>query len=130
MSRTSGLQRCEEAFERLLAGNPIVSQHVGLEPHKITASVVSVEAGFDKGYLKRSRQSHLPLLSRIEANKTKTINLGSSYKTQALKAIKSRDKAKIEMEEMKDKLDKVLSQNLILVEHILELESKLRKQKT
>lgn len=42
-------------------------EHVGLDLSKLTASIVSHEAGFDRGYLKKSRKTHLPLLAKIEA---------------------------------------------------------------
>lgn len=47
-----GLRACEEALTRLMKGEPVVSKHVGLSLKKITASIVSLEAGFDRGYLK------------------------------------------------------------------------------
>jgi hypothetical protein len=62
-----GLLECEEALQRLLEGRPVVAEHVGLSRSKITASIVSFEAGFDRGYLKKSRNAHLPILARIEA---------------------------------------------------------------
>lgn len=64
---SKGLGACEEALQRLLAGKPVVSEHVGLDLSKLTASIVSLEAGFDRGYLKKSRKTHLPLLAQIEA---------------------------------------------------------------
>lgn len=69
MAQGNGLKKCEEAFERLLSGKPNISDHVGIESHKITAGIVSVEAGFDRGYLKKSRSYHKPLIARIEAYK-------------------------------------------------------------
>jgi len=62
-----GLRACEEALTRLIKGEPVVSKHVGLSLKKITASIVSLEAGFDRGYLKKSRRLHLPILAKIES---------------------------------------------------------------
>lgn len=49
---SKGIGACEEALQRLLDGEPFVSAHVGLDLSKLTASIVSLEAGFDRGYLK------------------------------------------------------------------------------
>lgn len=54
---SKGLVACEEALQRLLDGVPIVSQHVKLDISKLTASIVSFEAGFDRGYLKKIENS-------------------------------------------------------------------------
>ncbi|SFP19592.1 hypothetical protein [Pseudomonas borbori] len=62
-----GLGACEEALQRLLVEKPVVPEHVGLDLSKLTASIVSLEAGFDRGYLKKSRKAHLPILAKIEA---------------------------------------------------------------
>ena len=63
----SGLDQCVEAFDRLKAGQPRVIEHIGIAKSKITAGIVSVEAGFDRGYLKKARSAHAPLISMIEA---------------------------------------------------------------
>ena len=80
-----GLGACEEALQRLLVGNPFVSEHVGLDLSKLTASIVSHEAGFDRGYLKKSRRVHLPILAKIEACRAEA-NKGSG--TLSVKSIK------------------------------------------
>ena len=64
---SKGLGACEEALQRLLIGKPVVPEHVGLDLSKLTASIVSLEAGFDRGYLKKARKAHLPLLAQIGA---------------------------------------------------------------
>ena len=66
---SKGLAACSNALERLLEGRPIVPAHVGLDTSKITAGIVSYEAGFDRGYLKKSRRAHLPLLAKITASR-------------------------------------------------------------
>ncbi|MGP5285049.1 hypothetical protein ACTXNJ_28235, partial [Pseudomonas helleri] len=67
---SKGLVACEEALQRLLDGVPIVSQHVKLDISKLTASIVSFEAGFDRGYLKKNRKQHLPILAKINASRS------------------------------------------------------------
>jgi len=66
---SSGLEKCYEAFERLKAGTPNLEEFVGLSQHLITPSIVSQEAGHDKGYLKKSRTNQQPLLSMISLHK-------------------------------------------------------------
>lgn len=118
----SGVEACEKAFERLKAGNPHISAHVGIEREKITAGVVSVEAGFDRGYLKKSRTKHQALIAKIDAYK----NL-ESKPSGSLSLKYRRAKAKIvvletELLSCKATMHKVLSQNLQLVETIRRLE--------
>jgi hypothetical protein len=64
---SKGVGACEEALQRLMVGKPVVPEHVGLDHRKFTARIVSLEAGFDRGYLKKSRKMHLPILAQIEA---------------------------------------------------------------
>lgn len=67
MKTRDGVLECEEAFDRLVRSCPRISEHVGLPPQKITAGVVSVEAGFDRGYLKSGRSKHQPLIAKINS---------------------------------------------------------------
>ena len=53
----SGLKKCEEALDRLLNHCPVNSQFSAIKANDITPAMVSVAAGFDKGYLKRKRNS-------------------------------------------------------------------------
>lgn len=71
-STGKGLDACEAALQRLLNGKPIRPEHVGLELSKLTAGVVSFEAGFDRGYLKKARQSHQAIIAKIEAYRLKS----------------------------------------------------------
>ena len=75
---SKGLGACDEALQRLLIGKPVVPEHVGLDLSKLTASIVSLEAGFDRGYLKRSRKSHLPIIAKIEACRVEASKGGGS----------------------------------------------------
>lgn len=127
MSNKSGIQLCEAAFERLLRGEPLVPKHVGIAEDKITASIVSVEAGFDKGYLKKSREHHKPLIAKIKANKASKNSPDNSYKAQANSALKKAKRATKRTKDMELIIEKVLTQNLVLVERIKELELELKK---
>lgn len=118
-----GVLSCLHALQRLIDGNPIVAQHVGLPHSKITAGVVSVEAGFDRGYLKKSRPAHLPILAKIEAARTSSVSSSISSTSSDVKRLKG--KLRLLEDELATVLaqrDKVLTQNIQLWERIRELE--------
>ncbi|MCE0974751.1 hypothetical protein [Pseudomonas putida] len=124
----SGVVACEEAFRRLVKGAPYVPEHVGIDPSKITAGIVSVEAGFDRGYLKKSRKSHLPLIYQIEAHRVDATSSKSarSPSVQAIKRAQSRMSVlEGELKLACEQRDIVLAQNLQLYERIRELEQEL-----
>jgi hypothetical protein len=125
---SSGMVVCEEAFKRLVDGAPFVSEHVGIDSSKITAGIVSVEAGFDRGYLKKSRKIHQPLIARIEAYRVEATSSKAtrSPKAQAIK--RAHDKLSVLKDELKvacQQRDVVLTQNLQLYERVRELELEL-----
>lgn len=62
-----GLIKCEEALDRLLNHCPVNSQFSAIKAHEITPAMTSVEAGFDKGYLKRSRPAHAEIIGKIDS---------------------------------------------------------------
>ncbi len=127
MAQGEGIKACEVAFERLLAGKPEVPAHVGIDPSKITRGIVSVEAGFDRGYLKKNRPSHKALVARIEAHGAE-IGKSNEGQREQLRRAKNKAQAAIDSKaEMKLQLDKVLTQNLMLVERVRELEDALKK---
>ncbi|CAI8922771.1 transposase [Pseudomonas sp. IT-P258] len=121
-----GVKICESAFERLKAGLSVTPAHVGIDGSKITAGIVSVEAGFDRGYLKKSRKSHMSLIARIEACRAECRTTSNSKALQIKSAQNKAGKAVAELEQARDQLYQVLSQNLQLVERVRELENKLR----
>jgi len=122
---SDGVKTCEAAFERLKTGCPVIPAHVGIDGSKITAGIVSVEAGFDRGYLKRSRGSHLPLIARIEAYRIECSTTSNSKALQIKRAQNKVGRALIELEQAREQLYQVLTQNLQLVER--ELENKLKR---
>ncbi len=130
MAAGDGIKECEKAFERLVEGRPYKKEHIGKPSNEITAGIVSVEAGFDRGYLKKSRNLHRSLIARIEANKNQNVSADIGRR-EILKRAKARAvAASIEKSDMKARLDKVLTQNLMLVERIRELEGKLGKSQS
>ncbi|PPV39491.1 hypothetical protein [Pseudomonas oleovorans] len=125
--KVDGLLVCEEAFKRLISGEPVVSAHVGLARSKITAGIVSVEAGFDRGYLKKSRRAHLPLLAKIEALRREDPNSNSSARVQLKRANHKIDEVVSALEINKNHLQNVIAQNLQLVERVRELENQIQR---
>lgn len=127
---SKGMIACEEAFQRLLDGKPVVPEHVCLDLSKLTASIVSHEAGFDRGYLKKSRKAHLPILAKIEATRA-----GANKKTfssNSKKAELLEDKLALlekELAMVRTQRDRVLTQNLQLWERVRELELAERQKK-
>lgn len=118
----NGLAVCEEAFERLVAGKPVVPNHVGLELTKITASIVSLEAGFDRGYLKKSRKLHWPLLAKIEAVRA-SASKGTSSDGRQLRNMEGQvARLENELSSAQINRDRVLAQNIKLWERVRELE--------
>lgn len=120
-----GLIACEEALQRLLDGKPVVPAHVGLDLSKLTASIVSREAGFDRGYLKKSRSTHLSLLARIEAFRVEASKVFDSSSTKRVERLEGKLALfEKELEMVRAQRDRVLSQNLQLWERVRELERK------
>jgi hypothetical protein len=119
----NGLGACEEALQRLLAGNPVVPEHVSLDLSKLTASIVSLEAGFDRGYLKKSRKAHLPILAKIEACRSGVNKGHDSSNGKSIKRL--HDKVVLlekELAMVSSQRDRVLTQNLQLWARVRELE--------
>lgn len=127
MSKKTGLQRCEEALKRLISGQPHLAHYIGVKHGDITPAMVSTEAGFDKGYLKRSRDLHLPLIARIDALKSDSKPTPTVHKEKLEKAHNLAEKRRKEFMQLKQIMDKVLTQNLMLVERVRELETELAK---
>ncbi|MFA0718750.1 hypothetical protein AB4622_22430 [Vibrio splendidus] len=120
-----GLGACVEAFERLKVNMPNNTEFKGFQPEQITPSVVSQEAGFDKGYLKKSRTNHMPLIALIEEWRR---NGGSSL-SNAEAIRRERDKAsryRAERDEANERYAEALGRELRLIKKIRELEAELR----
>lgn len=118
-----GVGACEEALQRLLIGKPVVPEHVGLHLSKLTASIVSLEAGFDRGYLKKSRKAHLPLLAQIEAVRAEASKGAGSSNGKQIRQMESHlttlEKT-LSIAQMQR--DNVLAQNMKLWQRVRELE--------
>ncbi|HHM5020686.1 hypothetical protein ACEPYM_20315 [Pseudomonas aeruginosa] len=124
-----GVARCEEAFERLKTGKPVVAAHVDIDRSKITAGIVSVEAGFDRGYLKKARPSHAPLIALIESYRKGMTSTSITSQTQIRRAKQKIEQTSSELEAVKFHLFRVLTQNIQLVERVRILEQQLKSTK-
>lgn len=124
---SNGLAKCYEAFERLKAGKPVVASHVDLPHTKITAGIVSFEAGLDRGYLKKSRPSHMPLIAQIEAFRKSFGSADASKAMQIKRANDKVDKARRELVIARQQLFHVLTQNVQLVERVRSLEAQVKQ---
>lgn len=128
---SKGLGACEEALQRLLVGKPVVPEHVGLELSKLTASIVSLEAGFDRGYLKKSRKAHLPIISKIEACRIRAKKGGGSLNSKNIKRLEDQlILLEKKLAAASAQRDRVLTQNLQLWERVRELELGARQNKS
>lgn len=120
---SKGVGACEEALQRLMVGKPVVPEHVGLDLRKLTASLVSLEAGFDRGYLKKSRKPHLPLLAQIEAVRAEASKGAGSSNGKQIRQMESQLVAlekTLSIAQMQR--DNVLAQNMKLWQRVRELE--------
>lgn len=121
----NGVEACVAAFERLKSGTPEIAAHVGLPSSRITSGVVSVEAGFDRGYLKKARLTHRNLISEIDSYrnsaKSKAPKIANDLKSTQQKLA---DQSK-SIEEMTILVQNVVAQNLQLIERVRILELQL-----
>lgn len=127
MSEGNGLNACYDAIERLKKGKPNKEKFIGITLDKITASVVSQEAGFDSGYLKRSRPSHQGVIAKIDAIKEETgHNSNSLSKAELIRRHnKQNEKLKSDLARTKQLLEESLAREVLLVHRIRELEQLL-----
>jgi len=123
---SNGVDKCREGFERIKAGSPRVAAHVGLDPTKVTAGVVSVESGFDRGYLKKDRPNHQALIAEIEAYRKSHGTMSSSKALQIKRANDKASNAVADLEIARSQLYQVMTQNVQLVERVRHLEELLK----
>ncbi|MGY8832340.1 MAG: hypothetical protein ACKVIS_22925 [Pseudomonadales bacterium] len=120
---SKGVGACEEALQRLLEGKSFVPEHVGLDLSKLTASIVSLEAGFDRGYLKKSRKAHLPILAKIEACRAGASKGYCSSNGKNTKRLEDKvGRLEKELAMTSSQRDRVLTQNIQLWARVRELE--------
>lgn len=120
--QTSKYYECEKAFERIKKG---VFIHEESKFKKITPALISIEAGLDKGYLKRNRINHQILIKQIDDfEKSKAATLSAHYKEQ-LKI----SKYQIEIKKYKELYEEALIRELKLFNQLCEYEKQLEQFK-
>ena len=128
--KKTGLDDCIEAFERLKAGTPIKTEHIGLKRSEFTAAKVSWEAGKDRGYLKKSRQKHKQIISSIEAYSKGKSSIEEELVQVKEKADQDVNEAKKQANLSEELLNLALARELILVSKIKELEQDIKVLKS
>ncbi len=125
-----GLERCYQGFDRLKIGTPLLPQHKNLPKHKITPGIVSVESGFDRGYLKKSRPHHRVLIDEINAYRE--LHRHTPTQTTALLANASEQvvASQARNDLLTQQLQQVVAQNLQLAERVRTLEKELLSLKS
>jgi hypothetical protein len=122
MKKIDGLKACEEAFERLVSGSPLISSHVGIIPKKITSGIVSVEAGFDRGYLKSARRNHQSLIAKITSYQKN----GSSLLNSGGVNIKLLDGARTKLAKLESDLAIAVNQRAAVIAQNVQLHERVR----
>ncbi|ELB2861406.1 hypothetical protein QNE90_001009 [Vibrio alginolyticus] len=122
---SKGIELCKEAFERIKRGEARVEKFKGIPQEKVTPSVISQEAGFDSGYLKRARATHQPLISLIDAYRSaassETLSKSEAVRREKVKT----DKAKSLQSTAETLLQDALARELVLVRRLKELEKEV-----
>jgi hypothetical protein len=129
MNSKNGLDKCFEAFERLKANTPNTEKFKNMAPSAITLSIVSQEAGFDPGYLKKGRETHQPLVSLINAYKIQSEST-SVLRKRNFETIKVENKTlSNENELLKAQLEAALGRELLLVRQLKIMEIEIKRLK-
>ncbi|MBL4909900.1 MAG: hypothetical protein JKX78_07750 [Alteromonadaceae bacterium] len=119
-----GLEKCINAFERLKVGNGLIKV---IEKSEISCSTVSVEAGFDKGYLKKTRLWQSRLVGEINDYKREHALSSTSAATELQRTQKKVKKATDDKDKAESLLYTLMQDNLKLVARIRELEKLVEK---
>jgi len=109
------------------AGKPNNKAFVGLPQHSITPSIVSQEAGHDKGYLKKSREQHQFLISVIHLH---VQDHASSTTGKGVRLQRAKQKAKdagLAADAAETKLEASLARELQLYHRVKQLEKEVIK---
>jgi RNA polymerase-interacting CarD/CdnL/TRCF family regulator len=127
MAGMTGLERCVEAFERLKAGKPNVAENISLPQDRITPAIVSFEAGFDKGYLKKGRHDQLiGLIKTYSSEDVATTSGAELIRREKAKTLEYKERRKL----ADKRLEEALSRELLLVAKIHEITDELAQYKS
>jgi hypothetical protein len=130
MTTTNKLAACYEALERLKNGTPQIEEFIGLELEKITNSIVSQEAGYNKGYIKNGRLNHQGIIGAI--NDINGTNAPAQVYTLSKAEMDRRHKKKVKninskLEQTQEFLEESLAREILLMARLKELEDELYK---
>jgi hypothetical protein len=118
-----GLLLCKQALERLVKQKPNIKKFIGVT---ITPSVVSQEAGFGSGYLKKTR--HSDFIDKIaDVNKELEKSPTAVTQNKLNKAKNAEQKSRQTANNYKQMLEQALSREIHLLCRIRELEAELNK---
>ena len=122
----NGIDRCLEAFERLKKNAPLKKE---LANREITSSLVSEEAGLDRGYLKKSRAAHLPLISLIESFRNSKNHRPKKTNVDIERERAKRRDADAKSAQFEQMIVKSLAREMRLANQIRKLEEEVAKLK-
>ncbi|WP_076416854.1 hypothetical protein [Shewanella sp. UCD-KL12] len=123
----TGLEKCFEALDRIKANKPIEPKFVDLPKHKVTAAVISQEAGFDSGYLKKKRLQHQPILSLIGAYKSSDTGCTLSVHERTKREKRKVESLRVQLDLTENKLHNALAREVLLLDQIDNMERELAK---
>lgn len=119
----NSLERCYQAFERLKVGAAENTKFVGIAPEQVTASIVSQEAGFDPGYLKKKRPNHQALLHLIKNYAQENTSRSTLSKAEIVRRERQKlEKCKEELRMVSALLNESLAREILLASRLSELE--------
>ncbi|WP_105255656.1 hypothetical protein [Pseudoalteromonas sp. T1lg75] len=124
---SKGVTKCFEALERIKANKPVISKFIDLPRNKVTAAVISQEAGFDSGYLKKNRPQHQEVISLIESYRAASIKSTLSTKEKFNRERRKVERLQARLGDVEGKLYQSLARELLLLDQIEQLEKKLKK---
>ena len=119
----NSLKKCYQAFDRLKEGIAEKPKFLGIKSGQITPSIVSQEAGFDAGYLKKGRVKHRALIEMINTYATESKNGSTLSKAEIIRRERIKLNAcKEELLRVQHLLEQSLSREVLLSAQLAELE--------
>ncbi|HAS3611739.1 hypothetical protein [Vibrio cholerae] len=124
----TGLEKCLDALERIKKNTPNLNKFADLPRNKVTAAVISQEAGFDSGYLKKKRPQHQEIISLIESYRHSDTGSTLSVREKIEREKRKTERLQARLEQAEDKLNKALARELLLLDQIDRMEQELLKR--
>lgn len=121
----SGLEKCFEALERIKINKPNLLKFKNIPPSKVTPAIISQEAGFDSGYLKKKRPQHQALLSLIESYKHSDSSSTLSFREKIARERRKTESMQSQINKIETKLHEALAREILLLDQIDRMEQEL-----